>query len=177
MTDENTDIVHTASTDEIGFYSFPKLMPNQHKMQIDLHDGYVFADSEDSILPYHNDSSVTASVTLSVGSVEDECNVIVSQPVDWTVQLFYDENADQAKNEEEPFSANRQVELYLREDLITTGVTDENGQILFAQIIPASYTLRIPLKEHEVLVDSPGTDMCTVNTEFTQVALLQYAAL
>ena len=177
MTDEHTDTVYTASTDEIGFYSFPKLMPAQHKMQIELHDGYVFADSEDSILPYHNDSSVTAKVTLSVGSAEDECNIIVSQPVNWTVQLFYDENADQARNEEEPFAANRQVELFLREDLIATGITDENGQVLFAQIIPASYTLRIPLNEREVLVATPDTNLCTVNSDFTQVALLQYATV
>ena len=177
MTDPESGHTHTCATDENGAYAFPKLMPRLHQMQIELHDGYVFADSQDSILPYHNASSVTASVSLFAGSVDEDCNIIVSQPVDWTVQLYYDENGNQTKDETEPFAANRTVELYLRDDLIATVSCDENGQVLFDQIIPASYTLRIPLKEREVLVATPDTDLCTVSSDFTQIALLQYAAL
>lgn len=176
MTDLVSNQTFTATTDEKGFFSFPKLMPNAHKMEVSLEGGYVFADSTESVLPYLNQSQASASVNFGMGTHEDACNIVVSQPVDWTVQLFFDENANN-RMDEEPRAAGRQVELYLRETLIATAATDENGEVCFGQIIPAAYTLRIPLREREMLVAAPDTDLYPVSGEFTQIALLQYGAL
>ncbi len=180
MTDTVADATYTAETDENGVFTFPKLMPNLHTMEIDLHDGYVFADSADSVLPYLNDSHAAANVKLAMGTVmtEDECTIVVSQPVDWTVQLYFDENVNLEMDETEPAVSGRTVELYLRDDLIATAATDDNGQGLFAKIIPAAYTLRIPLaSEREVLVASPDTNECTVSSECTRIGLVEYSTL
>ena len=176
MTDTVSGETITAKTDENGFFSFEKLMPNAHLMDVSLDNGYVFADSEKSVFPYLNQSIASAQVTFSMGAAEENCNIIASLPVDWQAQLFYDENNNGTRDENEPAASGRTVEMYLRDTLIGTYTTDENGIAHFDQIIPATYTLRIPLHEREVL---QGTDdgLCTMDSASLQLPLLQYAVI
>ncbi len=176
LQNSRTGEVFTLQTDAIGSFAFSDMLPDTYLMQVSLADGFVFADSEKSVLPYLNASSTTAQVTLPMGGVQENCDIIASQPVDWQVQLYYDKNNNLALDDKEDMVVGRQVDLYLREDYIGSFTTDQNGLVSFNQIISATYTLRIPLLDREVLLGKYN-DSCTIHSSYTLLPLMQYGAI
>lgn len=168
---------YTANTDGEGSYSFTGLLPGAYTLSVDLQDGYVFADSKASVFPYYNQNAAAARVTLPMGLKQTGCNIVASQPVDWDIYLFSDENANGLYDDGEPAAANREASLYLRETLIGRYTADEGGVIRLSQVIPAGYTLQIPLLEREELVQFPGLNTVTIDQDQVCVALLQYGRI
>lgn len=177
LTNQRTQEVFTANTDAHGAYAFTGLLPDQYRLDVELQDGHLFADSPKSVLPYLNESAASALVTIPMGVSEENCNIIASLPVSWNVQLYLDANANRIFDTEEPGAAGRMAELYLREDLIGSYTADESGVLHFENIIPAGYTLKLPLAENEILTSAPDTDTVTIDQDGISVAILPYASV
>ena len=177
LTNHRTNEAFIAETDASGAYAFTHLLPDQYQLDVELADGYLFADSEKSVLPYLNESAASALVTMPMGVSEESCNIVASQPVSWHVQLYLDANGNAAMDSSEPIAAGRSAQLYLREDLIGQYTADEMGQLHFENIIPASYTLKLPLSENEILSAFPESNAVTVSQDGVSVAILPYASI
>lgn len=177
LTNQRTGEVFTAETDASGAYAFTHLLPDQYQLDVELADGYLFADSPKSVLPYLNESTASALVTMPMGVSEENCNIIASLPVSWDVQLYLDANGNAAMEMDDTAASGRAAELYLREDLIGQYTADENGVLHFENIIPASYTLKLPLAENEILSAFPETDAVTISQDGVSVAILPYASI
>lgn len=177
LTNQRTNEVFTVNTDADGAYAFTHLLPDQYQLDVELADGYLFADSSKSVLPYLNESASSAMVTIPMGVSEENCNIIASLPVSWNVQLYLDANGNDSRDQDEPAAAGRSAELYLREDLIGQYTADDNGILHFENIIPASYTLKLPLSDNEILVAAPDADTVMVDRDGLSVAILPYAAI
>ena len=93
------------------------------------------------------------------------------------MQLYLDANGNGSRDQDEPAAAGRTAELYLREDLIGQYTADENGRLCFENIIPASYTLMLPLADNEILSASPESSSVTINQDGVSVAILPYASI
>lgn len=177
LTNQRTNEVFTVNTDPDGAYAFTHLLPDQYQLDVELADGYLFADSPISVLPYLNESASSALVTMPMGVSEENCNIIASLPVSWNVQLYLDANGNGSRDQDEPAAAGRTAELYLREDLIGQYTADENGRLCFENIIPASYTLMLPLADNEILSASPESSSVTISQDGVSVAILPYASI
>lgn len=177
MTNLRTGEITTVDTTPDGSYSFDYMIPDQYQLDVELADGYLFADSEKSILPYLNDSTASALVTMPMGVSETNGHIIASQPVNWQTKVYLDANKNGLQDSDEPHGAGRTAELYLREDLIGRYTADANGYFHFENIIPASYTLKLPLAENEILVSAPDADSVTVDQDGISVAILPYASI
>lgn len=177
MTNQRTGAVFTTQTDAAGAFAFRHLLPDQYVLDVQLNNGYLFADSADSVLPYLNDSAASAMVMLPMGSVEENCNIVASLPVDWQAHFFRDANGNGTQDENEPDAAGRNVALYLRNDLVATVTTDANGIASFNHIIPGAYSLQVDLLDREMITSPSDDGQLILNQDGLDVALLQYAEI
>lgn len=176
LTSLRTGEVTKVLSEENGAYAFEHMLPGDYTFTVSLADGYLFADTAASILPYLNDSTATAEISLPMGSVQEDQNIVASMPVDWQFTLYYDVNANGVQDADEPAAANRSGELHLRDNFIGSYTSDANGIISIADIIPASYTLTLSLQDNEILTTASG-NACAIDNNGLSCGILPYASI
>ena len=165
------------TSDENGAYAFDGLLPGDYMLTVTLKGGYLFADSHDSILPYLNDNASGMVISLPMGIVEEDWNVIASKPVDWNITLFKDANENGILDADETAASGRTLHLFLRNDMIDSYVSDENGVVHLTGVIPAQYTAKVDLVDGEYFSMNPYENTETINADGLTIALHQQSEI
>ena len=142
------------TTDAEGLYQLENMRPDTYVLTIVLPDGYVFAQSDDSIMPGKNGSTISARIALKRGQTIENANIAADLPASVSGLLYFDRNMNAMLDDDEMPVVNRDVVFSLNGKSILTLKTDENGSFFTDTLVPAMYDVSIPLKSNEMLLEN-----------------------
>ena len=140
--DNQGNLLATTETDANGEYRFDDLLPGEYTV-VELQpagffDGGERAGSEGGVVT--NDR--IAEINLTGGTDAVEYNFCEHEPSSISGRIHADRDGDCDYDEDEPLLAGVTVQLYnANGELVATTETDENGEYLFENLEPGSYTV------------------------------------
>ena len=146
--------VQECATDAEGAYGFDNMRPDTYVLTITLPDGYVFAQSEDSIMPGKISSVISARIALKRGQSIDDANIAADLPASVSGLLYFDRNLNATLDEDDLPVSEREVAFSLNGKTVLTITTDENGSFFSDSMVPAVYQVSVPLKSNELLLEN-----------------------
>jgi fimbrial isopeptide formation D2 family protein len=161
----------STTTDASGNYSFTGLKPGSYEVKVSPATGDSFSAQQavtnavDSIVNPAN--GTTAPVTLSSGQSAPNQNAGEYAPASLTAHVYTDSNADASQVAGEPNLSGVTVQLLNANGTPTgtTGTTDVNGNVSFANLTPGTYEIGVVTPTGDVV-----TQATNLNTPITLVS-------
>ena len=144
--------VYETNTLEDGQYIISGLRPDTYEVTVTLPEGYVFGDNGVSPVPAVAGHTSTAVLTFAMGDMALDADISAALPASLSGVIFYDVNSSCVMDADEMADAGRDYSLWLHDQCIASGVTDENGAFAVSQLVPGTYTLRLPLTSQEIMI-------------------------
>jgi hypothetical protein len=173
-------VVATTTTDAFGIYKFSNLVPGNYSVRLTPPANYSIGpkdqgadDTKDS--DFDPTTSTTGTVTLTSGQnrTDVDAGLIFSQPVMATVgdRVWLDNGAganagNGTQDANEPGVSNVLVTLYNSSGVaVKSTYTDVNGNYLFTEVMPGSYTVGVSLPVGTVFTTQSGAVSSATNSD------------
>lgn len=151
---QRTNSTFEAFSDEsTGEYTFAGLRPDTYSMRVILPEGYVFGQLDGSLFGPLAEETADAVIEL-MPEDRQTMDIRAALPVDFSGVMFYDANRSASQDSQEAPAPDRQASLWMNGVKAADLTTDENGAFFAGHLVPGDYTLRIPLQENEIIVES-----------------------
>ena len=150
LLDSEGDVRAQMNTDAAGVYCFEGLAPGRYRVRFTAPQGCGFAATERTVTrggAQESDSNVTETKYISIasGDAVTTADAGIVRLGALSGRIWEDRNADKAADEQELMLPGVEVALMngSGRSILTSTVTDENGEFAFDNVRPGEYMLRI----------------------------------
>jgi hypothetical protein len=160
------EVVATTTTDAQGNYKFSNLLPGDYTVRITPPANYTLSakdqggnDNTDS--DFDPITSTTGTISLAAGQnlTDVDAGLVFSQPITTTVgdRVWLDTNGNGVQDANEPGVSNVLVTLFNSAGVaVASTYSDVNGNYLFTNVAPGSYTVGVSLPPAFVFTANNG---------------------
>jgi len=150
----------TATSDTDGHYAITGLRPGEYQLDILLPDGMIFSsDILASGIPLDATDAYSAPVLFSTLLRHAQNDIGAVAPASLRASVWLDENLNGLQEDTERRLDGLTYELYdeIRNQMVMTVQTGEDGTAVFENIRPSTYTVRFELPAYAQPVSGAGT--------------------
>ncbi len=142
-------IIATTTTDDSGYYNFPKLIPGDYYVKFGILDTYTFTKKGSTITTADDSnadmtSGITDKITLGPGEINMTIDAGMYLPGSIGDFVWNDRNNDGVQDSGEPGIPGVTVNLLDADgNIISSTTTDANGEYDFSKLPAGNYTVKI----------------------------------
>ena len=148
---DSGEVFETEAAKEDSAYEFALLRPGNYRLEVKLPSGCVFGQLADSPLPPKAADTNEISFVLAPQD-EKIVSVRAAAPVEFSGEIYFDANISGYREDGELFAGGQRFSLWLEDACMLDAAADENGAFRAQGLVPARYTVRMPLLDNEVLL-------------------------